>query len=209
MPTPALALVTPPGPWDAGRAAEVVAAAVRGGVGLVQMRPRGAGLGAAGLAGAAAALRSATAGSALLFISGDADLALGAGADGVHLPEARASTRRPDLPARLLIGRSVHSGEAAAAAAEAGADLLIAGTVFATRSHPGMAAGGLGVVRAAAARSAAPVLGIGGIGPGNAGAVMDAGAGGVAVISAIWDSPDPEGAARRLASAIGAAGAGP
>ncbi len=206
LPTSTLALVTPPGPWDEARAAAVVAAAVRGGVNLVQMRPRGAGLDGGGLLAAAQALRDLTEGAALLFVSADPDLARRARADGVHLPESMVSTRRSDLPSRLLVGRSVHSAEAAEEAEEAGADLLIAGAVFATGSHPGEPVAGLDVVRRAAERCRAPVLGIGGIGSGNAASVMEAGAGGVAVISAIWDSPDPEGAARRLAGAICAAG---
>ena len=194
--------MTPEGPWDEARATHVVEAAIRGGVNLVQLRARRSDLDHDGLLAAAKTLRELTWGSALLFVSADADTAVGAGADGLQMPEAMDSVRRTDLPSGLLIGRSVHSATAAVRAHQAGADLLIAGSVYPTRSHPGQAAAGLGLVRDVVSRFEGPVLGIGGIDESRAAEVMGAGAGGVAVISAIWDSPAPEASARVLMGCI-------
>src|SRR5262249_21250720 len=111
------------------------------------------------------------------------DVALAAGADGVHLradsiPVAEA---RRLAPAGFLIGRSVHS--AAEAAAARGADYLIAGTVFPARSQgtppPLLGSDGL---RAMVSATPAPVLAIGGITLERLEDVAAAGAAGVAAI---------------------------
>ncbi len=78
--------------------------------------------------------------------------------------------------------------------------------MFPTPSHPDVKPSGPGLVsdvkRSMPVGEIGPVIGIGGIDPSNAGAVMDAGADGVAVIGAIWGSVDPETAARRLRERI-------
>ena len=98
-------------------------------------------------------------------------------------------------------GGSVHDGEGAREAAAQGADVLVAGAVYASPSHPGQAPAGVEVVREAA-ESGAPVVGIGGITAENAGEVVAAGAVGVAVISEVLGARDAEAAARRLAEAV-------
>lgn len=135
---------------------------------------------------------------AAVVIHARPDLARAVGAAGVQL-------RRSDLEPRDArsvlgegwIGVSVHSEEEADAAVAEGADYLIAGNVFATRSHPERPPRGLGWLRDVCAR-ARPVVAIGGITRERAAAVRDAGAWGVAVISALWAADDPAAAALEL-----------
>ena len=149
-------------------------------------------------------LRLATEGAASLFLNERVDVALAAGADGVQLGETALSveaTRRV-AGGGMLVGRSVHGTDGAEAAAEAGADLLVAGTVYSSRSHPSVAAQGLAVIAHICREVDVPVLGIGGITQENVAEVMGAGASGVAVIGAILGAADPEDAARRLRAAM-------
>jgi thiamine-phosphate pyrophosphorylase len=81
-------------------------------------------------------------------------------------------------------------------------DYLLLGTVFATATHPGMPSGGLALVCAARERVRPSLLAIGGITPTNAASVVEAGADGVAVVSAILAAPDPQSAARDLVAAV-------
>jgi thiamine-phosphate diphosphorylase len=112
------------------------------------------------------------------------DVALMAGADGVHLradgPPVAAV--RTIVPSGFLIGRSAHSDEEIDRAA--GADYLIFGTVFPTGSKPGVEGQGLDALRRAVERFRGPVLAIGGVTSANADAVLATGAAGYAGISA-------------------------
>jgi thiamine monophosphate synthase len=110
-----------------------------------------------------------------------------------HLPE--------NVPGRA-IGRSVHSVDAALRAEADGCEYLVAGSVFPTASHPGGPVGGVQLVRDIAAVVHIPVIAIGGITATNARQCIDAGARGVAVISAIFDAEDPRKAAQDLWRAI-------
>ena len=128
-----------------------------------------------------------------------ADVALAGGAGGVHLSDREPSpaVMRRILPDTMVIGASV--GDAGDVARVAAADYLAAGPVFATR--PGdravLGAGGF----AAIVRDArCPVVAIGGITSATLPEALQAGAAGVAVLSALFASADPEGAARRLAA---------
>ena len=180
----------------------MVAEAIRGGVDLVQLRVRDDRHGPGDVLVMARELRRITGDRALLFINGHPGIAAQSGADGVHLPETSDTVTRADLPKGLLIGRSVHSPAAARRAERAGADLLVAGAMFATRSHPGLAPTGTELISAIKPLAGVPVIGIGGIDPLNAHAVMNAGADGIAVISAIWGSADARVAARELRESI-------
>lgn len=135
-----------------------------------------------------------------MLVNGRPEVARQAGAEGVQLPEADADVRsaREHLGDQAWIGVSVHSVAAAQAATSTGADFLIAGSVYPSRTHPGAPAGGLPLLKAVIAATPLPVLAIGGIDSRNAAAVMAAGAAGVAVISAILGQPNPEQAAREL-----------
>ena len=203
MPYPALCLVTdrrvcPPDDLP-GR----VGAAVAGGVDIVQLRDKEESGGA--LLELANALRDATHGSAILLVNERADVAAACGADGVQLGEAAMpiGAVRPILSDGSIIGRSVHSVAGATEAQASGADFLLVGTMFATRSHPGEEPSGPGLlerIRAAGVRT--PLLAIGGITADNVAQVMQAGADGAAVITAILASDDPKRAASRIKSAM-------
>jgi thiamine-phosphate diphosphorylase len=131
------------------------------------------------------AVVSATRGTSIRVVVNDrVDVALIAGADGVHLPAAGAPVAdvRAMVPPGFLIGRSAH-GDDEIDRAE-GADYLIFGTVFATASKPGEPGQGLEALRRAAQRFHGPVLAIGGVTPANAAEVLAAGAAGYAAIGA-------------------------
>ncbi|MCY4583495.1 MAG: thiamine phosphate synthase [Chloroflexi bacterium] len=205
LPHPIVALVTDrnlAGGPDA--LVKAVEQAVENGVNLVQLREKD--LPDALQLELARRLRAVTNGKALLFINDSVSIAEASGADGVQLTEvsrsivsARARAARP-----VLIGRSVHGVDAAREAAAQGADLLVVGTVYDSPTHPGQPPAGVGLI-GWCAQAGVPVVGIGGITPENAGAVMQAGASGVAVISAVLGSGALADAASRLAEAVGSA----
>jgi thiamine-phosphate diphosphorylase len=119
-----------------------------------------------------------------VLVSSRVDLALATGAVGVHLPESDlpvAAARRL-LGSDRLLGRSVHSVEAARRAAAEGADYLIFGPVFATSSHPGRSPAGLSALSEVAAAVTIPVLAIGGVDAAGVEACRQAGAAGFAAI---------------------------
>ncbi len=180
-----------------------VDAAVAAGVNAVQLREKD--MPDAGLLPLARRLRDVTGGKALLLVNGPLEVALACNADGVHLPEGASMVERPALP--FVIGRSVHSVEAARQAWAECTDYLIAGPVHETRSHPGPAAG-LALIEDIAASVAIPVLAIGGITAERVEEAVRAGAAGVAVISAVLASPSPDAAVRRLRRALEAAWVG-
>jgi thiamine monophosphate synthase len=118
------------------------------------------------------------------------------GERGLHLPENAPFERAP------FVGRSVHSAAAAVRAEAEGCEYVVAGSVFPTASHPGGPTGGLQLLRDVASAVRIPVIAIGGINAANARSCIDAGARGVAVISAIFDADDPRAAAQALWRAI-------
>lgn len=149
-----------------------------------------------------------------LFVNDRADLALALCLD-LHLAESSAPTAavRGILHPGQLVGRSVHDLERARAAEAGGADYVTFGPVFDTPSKrrygPPV---GLPRLREVCAELTIPVLAIGGIHRDRVPQCLEAGAAGVAVIGAVWDSPDPAGAVRDLLGALGkpgAAGPGP
>lgn len=174
-----------------------VAAAVDGGVNAVQLREKD--LAPGELLPFAHQLREVTAGRALLLVNGPLEIALEAGADGVHLPEAQGWGPEPR---DIIRGRSVHSLEAAQRAAAEGVDYLVAGPVYATRSHPGTPAAGVELISRIAGAVPVPVIAIGGITAERTPEVIRAGAAGVAVISAILGAETPAGAAMEIAEAL-------
>ncbi len=179
---------------------DAVAAALRGGVRIVQYRDKSGDH--ARQREQAAALRILTSvHQALLIINDDPVLAAAVGADGVHLgsEDAAIADARAALGANALIGSSCYNDLARAqGAAHAGADYIAFGAFFASATKP-------------AARRADPLLlhesatlhlprvAIGGITAHNARPLIHAGADAIAVLGAIWDAPDREAAARELA----------
>lgn len=201
LPLPIVMLVTDRTACGERRLEDVVEAAVEGGVNVVQLREKD--LSAGDLYGLSLRLRQIVGTQALLLVNDRVDVALAAGAHGVELggtslPTEVARKLAPDL----VIGRSVHDVAHAAQAIQDGADLLVVGTMFASRSHPGQAPAGPSLMRKVAAICTAPLIGIGGITPANATQVIAAGASGVAAISTITMAPDPRDAAKRLVAAV-------
>lgn len=203
LPYPCLCLVTDRGVCPADEMPGRVAAAIDGGVDVVQLRDKD--LPGSVVLELAAELRKACRDRALLLVNERADVAVAAGADGVQLGELAMPTElvRLVIGDDALIGRSVHSVDGAESAAAGQADFLLVGTMFATRSHPGEEPSGPGLLTRVKGNGVAlPLLGIGGITARNAADVMGAGAHGVAVITSILASDDPERAARELKAAM-------
>ncbi|MBI2864658.1 MAG: thiamine phosphate synthase [Chloroflexi bacterium] len=178
------------------------AAAVRGGVDVVHLREPG--LDAHDILRLALALRESAGVGAALVINDRLDVALAAGADAVQLGgrSLPVTAVRALVGPRLAIGASVHGVEEAVRAEQAGADYLVLGTIYPSRSHPGFAGSGPSLVREVAARVSIPVFAIGGIVAENIAEVIGAGAQGAVVVSAILADADPGEAARRLRRAI-------
>ena len=205
LPDPCLCLVTDRRVGDESTLVERVAQAVAGGVDLVQLREKD--LHGAQLLDLANRLRQAIGDRALLVVNERVDVAVALPADGAQLGEDAipVPAARRILGPDMLIGRSVHSVEGAEQAVVDGADFLVVGTMFASRSHPGEEPAGPQLLRQIVERCSLPAIGIGGITSENCNQVIEAGAMGVAVITGILAAPDPGDAARRLKEAIVAA----
>ena len=180
------------------------AAAVTGGATMLTLRlpeesPRM-------LAEIARALRTAAPGVPLL-VSDRVDVALAVNADGVHVGanDLSASVVRRFAPERFIIGASIGTMDEVARAG--GADFVAIGPVFAASSsgsdHVTM---GVEQFSDVARACGVPAIAVGGVAPHNAGALMTAGASGVAVISALFGADDPATAARALRAAVDASG---
>lgn len=189
--------------------AETVRRALAGGVTIVQLRDHEATT--RELLDAARQLRAITADAGVPFIVDDRlDVALAAGADGVHLGQSDlhpVDARRVAGP-DFVIGHSVSSVAQVAAMAEwpAGTvDHLGVGPVRATPTKPNAAAPlGFDGVREVVAAASVPTVAIGGITRADVAPLRSAGVDGVAVVSAVCAAPDPAAAARDLLDAEGA-----
>jgi thiamine-phosphate pyrophosphorylase len=174
--------------WQAALV-ERVAEAARDGVHLVQVRERD--LDGGPLTQLVAACVNAVRGTRTRVLVNDRlDVALAAGAHGVHLrgDSFPASRARLLAPRPFLVGRSVHSVADVRECSDSAHDYLIFGTVFETDSKPGQPAAGLAALTAVASATSLPVLAVGGITPQRIAAVMAAGGSGAAGIS-MFDTP--------------------
>ena len=136
-----------------------------------------------------------------LIVNDDVAVAREAGADGVHLGQSDASVAqaREALGPDAIIGLSVESVEQARAAAQLDIDYIAASPVFATPTKTDTASPlGLEGVLAIRRLTDKPLVAIGGINSANALEVLQAGADGLAVISAIMAAADPRQAAREF-----------
>ena len=151
----------------------------------------------------AMSIRKLTQGIARLTIGADVNLAIDAGADGVHLPSgADLAWARERLGSRALIGVSAHSAREAAAALRAGADYATLSPIFASTSKPGYGPA-LGLTALSrAADLGIPILALGGVAPSNAGACLRTGARGLAVMGGILAASDPARAVAEYLRAI-------
>ncbi len=199
---------------ERGDLADVVAAAVAGGVDIVQLRDKGSPserdlgpltpLEQVELLGVIAA--ACHAGDALVAANDDPALAVAAGVDVLHIgqgdgaPAAARAVVGPDV----LLGLSTHAPEQAAAAdADPCVDYFCCGPVWATPTKPGRAAVGLDYLRrTAAAKPSTPWFAIGGIDATRTPEVVAAGARRIVVVRAIAGADDPEAAARRLVELV-------
>lgn len=186
---------------------DIVRSAIAGGATAIQLRWKDGPLHEAVRTGRDLKALCAAAG-VLLFVNDRVDLALVLEADGVHLGDQ-------DLPvgeARQLVGDTMLIGYSPASLLEAvqaerlGADYLGVGPVYATstKQDAGVPVGTKRIEEVARSVTI-PIVGIGGISAENAGAVVRAGAAGVAVISAVVSAADPRAATRQLSSAVAAA----
>jgi thiamine-phosphate diphosphorylase len=118
-----------------------------------------------------------------VLVSSRCDVALAVDAAGVNLPECDIAVRdaRKILGERL-VGRSVHSLEAALAAEAAGADFVIFGPVWSSRSHPGTPPAGVDALARIARALQIPVIAIGGLTRERISETLAAGAAGYAAI---------------------------
>lgn len=183
---------------------ETVRAAAAGGATMVQLRDKEAD--DADLVARARALVEALAGTALRVIVNDrADIAVAAGAHGVHLGQDDGDPAR----ARALLGPGAIIGQSAGdlgelARVDPGLVDYVGIGPFASTATKGDAGAPLGAAGFARLRAATPLpaVAIGGIGPANAAQAIAAGADGVAVVSAICAASDPEAAARTLRAIV-------
>jgi thiamine-phosphate pyrophosphorylase len=180
-----------------------LAAALRGGVEIVQLRCKDVGddeIVAAGRRFATVCRRFRVP----LILNDRHDLVEAVGADGAHLgqDDVGVEVAREQLGPDRIVGLSTHSLAQIDAALAAGVDYIGVGPVYATPTKPGRPAVGTELIGYAAANARIPFFAIGGIDQSNLGAVVAAGAQRVAVVRAITRAEDPERAAGELHAAL-------
>lgn len=202
LPLPQLCLVTDP---TQENLVAQVESALRAGVTMVQLR--GHGLTAARMYELALQIRLLCNEYKAIFIVNDRlDVGLAVQADGFQLGQQSLplDIARKLVGERALLGVSVHTLEEARRAVADGADFLLVGTIFPSASHPGEPGCGPQFVQTIKqSLPEVPALAIGGITADNVRVVQDAGADGVAVITAILASRDVYYATRELCREMG------
>ena len=186
-----------------------VTACVDGGVDVVQLRDKDQEAGP--LLERATVLCARCRELGVPFIVNDRpDLALGCGADGVHVgqDDIPAELARRILGPDAVIGLSTHDPAQLAASVGAPVDYVSAGPVQATPTKPGRPGVGLGYVTRAVAGAGRPVFVTGGANPMTVAAIVAAGADRVVAVRWLTEAADPEGAARALRTALDQALAG-
>jgi thiamine-phosphate diphosphorylase len=185
---------------------DVATRLLRAGAGHVALHVRGPRTTARALyAWACALLAPAREAGAWLVVNDRVDVALTVGVRRVHLGgrSLPVAVSRDILGEGAGVGVSAHGAPDVAAAAEAGADWIFAGTIYATPGHPGLSGSGpRGVAEAVGSAAGIPVLGIGGVTPERVAELRAAGAHGVAVIRGVWRAPDPIAALRAYLQAL-------
>ncbi len=180
---------------------DVVAAAVRGGAGVVQLRDKVSPKGRQ-LAVARELLEVCRAHGGLFIVNDHVDVALAMEADGVHVGQHDLPVdvvRRITLPG-FIVGCSANNVAEALQAQAAGADYVSVGRLYPTNSKLDTRPATLDTLRAVKRALSVPVCAIGGINAQNIEAVAEAGADMAAVIAAVLLAADPEAAARDLSA---------
>lgn len=182
----------------------VLRGALEGGADMLQLRDSEAGDDE--LLRAAAVFRElCDSHDALFWINDRPDLALRAGADGVHVgqDDMNVADAAQVTGGDLLVGLSTHSPEQLERGIASGADQLSVGPVWETPTKPGRPAAGLEYVRHAAELGPpVPWFAIGGIDGGNVAEVVEAGANRAVVVRAIRDADDPRAATAAIRAAL-------
>jgi thiamine-phosphate pyrophosphorylase len=139
-----------------------------------------------------------------LIVNDDVDVALVAGADGVHIgqKDLPVAAVRKIVPREWIVGASTNNVAEARQAAADGADYVSVGNLFGTTSKEDTRPATLEMLHAVCAAVSVPVCGIGGINESNIRSVIDTGAAMACVISAVVAAEDPREAARRLSAAF-------
>ncbi|MDO8320502.1 thiamine phosphate synthase [Rhodoferax sp.] len=178
--------------------ADVVLAAVQGGVSCVQLREKA--LATPNFVALALAVKNLLAPFDVpLVINDRIDVALACGAQGLHLGQSDmpVALARQLLPPEVFIGLSVENLSDVARAAGQAVDYLGISPVYATLTKTDTATPwGVAGVRQVRAMTGLPLVAIGGIHQANAAEVLHAGADGLAVVSAICSAPNPQAAAQ-------------
>jgi len=188
---------------EASASDRLLDAALTGGCDVLQLRDHEASDGE--LLAAAERFRDACDAHGALFVVNDRpELALQAGADGVHVgqDDLPVDAVRRLLGPDMLIGLSTHAPEQFGAGLASDADYLSAGPIWETPTKPGRPAAGLDYIRYAASVATKPWFAIGGIDEHNIGEVVAAGARRAVVVRAIRDADDPAAVASALKSVL-------
>ena len=188
---------------EAGASDRLLDEALAGGCDVLQLRDHGASDDE--LVAAAERFRDACDRHGALFVVNDRpEIALEAGADGVHVgqDDLPVDAVRRLVGPDLVIGLSTHAPEQFDAGLASGADYLSVGPIWETPTKAGRPAAGLDYVRYAAAHARKPWFAIGGIDEHNLGQVVAAGATRAVVVRAIRDAADPRAAASALKSRL-------
>jgi thiamine-phosphate pyrophosphorylase len=185
--------------------ASVIEEALAGGVSAVQLREKD--LGGRELFFLAEKLKALCERyRAELYINDRVDVALAVDASGVQLGVGSlpVPAARELLGTEKTIGVSSHSVEEAEAAQESGADFVLFGPVYFTPSKAAYGAPqGLAALKEVVEKISLPVYAIGGVKADNVGRIIEAGARGVALISAVLSVADPKTAAQDILSSLG------
>ncbi len=179
---------------------EVVREALRAGAPAVQLRDKRAGAGEL-LERARALLPMVRDAGALLFVNDRLDVALAAGADGVHLgpDDIPVAAARAVVPSGFLVGASTDDPRRARALVADGADYIGCGTVYSTATKQDAGAViGLSGLQSVAEAVDVPVVGIGGVTAERAAEIATTSASGVAAIAAVMSAADVGAAVRGL-----------
>ena len=183
---------------------EIVRSAVAGGVTCVQLREKNCGT--LEFIQEALAIRDFLAEKGVpLIINDRLDVAMAVAADGVHLGQSDMPLKmaRDIVGPHVLIGISAESLEDAIEAAEGGADYIGVSPIYDTPTKTDTApAIGLSGLQAIRNEVDIPLVGIGGLNIENASSVIESGADGIAVVSAIVSADDPQSAASQLRAEI-------
>ena len=183
---------------------QIAERALEGGADVIQLRDKM--MGGRELMRHAQRIRALTKDAKKTFIVNDRlDIAMAAAADGVHLGQEDMALEdaRALAPVSFIIGVTVHDVAQAKLAESGGADYIGLSPIFCTGSKNDAGAPcGLEMLRMVRKAVSIPVVAIGGIGPSNARDVLEAGADGLAVISAVVGQEDVAAATRRLRAII-------